>query len=39
MKEDLTNFFVRLRLAITRILYSLKYFNRGIVLDEEIKII
>ena len=37
MKEDWTNFFVRLRLAIARILYSLKYFNRGIVLDEEIK--
>ena len=37
MKEDRTNFFVSLRLAIARILYSLKYFNRGIVLDEEIK--
>jgi hypothetical protein len=37
MKEDCTNFFASLRLAIARILYSLKYFNRGIVLDEEIK--
>ena len=37
MKKNWTNFFVSLRLAIARILYSLKYFNRGIVLDEEIK--
>jgi hypothetical protein len=37
MKEDWTNFFVSLRLAIARILYSLKYFNKGIVLDEEIQ--
>ena len=37
MIKDWTNFFVSLRLATARILYSLKYFNRGIVLDEEIK--
>ena len=37
MIKDCTNFFVSLRLATARILYSLKYFNRGIVLDEEIK--
>ena len=39
MIKDWTNFFVSLRLATARILYSLKYFNRGIVLDEEIKTI
>ena len=37
MIKDWTNFFVSLRLATARILYSLKYFNRGIILDEEIK--
>ena len=37
MKEDWTNFFVRLRLAFVRILYSFKYSNRGVILDEEIK--
>ena len=37
MIKDWTNFFVSLRLTTARILYSLKYFNRGIVLDEEIK--
>ena len=37
MKEDWKNFFVFLRLTIARILYSLRYSNRGIILDEEIK--
>jgi hypothetical protein len=36
MKEDWKNFFVFLRLTIARILYSLRYSNRGIILDEEI---